>query len=492
MPRGPGWWGRSGSDPLAGATATERALARAYARGEWLEVPPGAGLIRSSVRAEVVTALLVGAAQPEPGKIPALRLRGARITGTLELSGGTVTAEIAIDRCVFEQAPRVVGATVRTLAITASTLPGLDCSWSSVDGHLVLSGSSIRGTTWMLGTRLAGEMITNSAQLGAGGLALNMSGATLNHSWFGRDGFRVSGEIKAHGARFHAGMFLEGAELSHPGGQTFRAEHALIEGQMEWTNGFRSHGTVWLRDSTIACTFSLHEATLQAGDLALNLARTEIHELVLTPGRAIEGDVSFANATIRVLTDDPATWPLQVRTDGLTYQTLRPANLPVARRVDWIRRHPGGYQAQPYEQLADYYRRLGHDDLARRVLLAKQRARRRTLRVPGRAWSVLLDWTVGYGYRPWLSTAWLLALVTAGTVTFSLVPPQLLNPTGVRPYFHPLIYTIDLINPLGSFGMRAAYSPAGWTPWLAYGLIVTGWILATAVIAGAARVLKRT
>ncbi|MGI5286324.1 hypothetical protein ACQEVF_23700 [Nonomuraea polychroma] len=476
---------------MVGATTTERALALAYSRGEWLEVPPGADHSRSSIRAEVITALLVGAAQPEPGKIPALRLRGARITGTLDLSGGTVEAEIAIDRCVFEQAPRMVGAKLRTLAITSSTLPGLDCSWSAVDGHLILSGSSIRGTTWMLGTRLAGEMITNGTRLGAGGLALNMSGATLNHSWFGRDAFHVLGEIKAHGARFHGGMFLEGAELSHSGGQTFRAEHALIEGQMEWTNGFRSHGTVWLRDSTIACTFSLHGAVLQADDLALNLARTEIHELVLTPMERVEGDVSFANATIRVLTDDPATWPTRVRTDGLTYQTLRPADLPVAKRVEWIRRHPGGYQAQPYEQLADYYRRLGHDDLARKVLLAKQRGRRSTLRVPGRVWSVLLDWTVGYGYRPWLSTVWLLALVTAGTVTFWLVPPRLLNPAATKPYFHPLIYTIDLINPLGSFGMRAAYSPIGWTPWLAYGLIVTGWILATAVIAGAARVLKR-
>jgi hypothetical protein len=41
------------------------------------------------------------------------------------------------------------------------------------------------------------------------------------------------------------------------------------------------------------------------------------------------------------------------------------------------------------------------------------------------------------------------------------------------------------------FGMRDAFVPAGSTQWLAYALIVAGWILATAVIAGIARVLRR-
>ncbi|CAM5572533.1 hypothetical protein SCANM63S_08017 [Streptomyces canarius] len=54
----------------------------------------------------------------------------------------------------------------------------------------------------------------------------------------------------------------------------------------------------------------------------------------------------------------------------------------VARRVAWrgIRRSPG-YNPQPYEQLASWFRKAGHDD-ARRVLLAKQRHRRRTLPRP--------------------------------------------------------------------------------------------------------------
>jgi len=39
--------------------------------------------VRRVIRAEVLTALLLGASRPEPGQAPAIRLRGAPITGRL-------------------------------------------------------------------------------------------------------------------------------------------------------------------------------------------------------------------------------------------------------------------------------------------------------------------------------------------------------------------------------------------------------------------------
>ena len=55
---------------------------------------------------------------------------------------------------------------------------------------------------------------------------------------------------------------------------------------------------------------------------------------------------------------------------------------------------------QPYSYLASYFRGTGHDDRARQVMLAAQRAHRRTrpwlLRLPG----LLMDAIAGYGYAP--------------------------------------------------------------------------------------------
>lgn len=45
-------------------------------------------------------------------------------------------------------------------------------------------------------------------------------------------------------------------------------------------------------------------------------------------------------------------------------------------RLDWLRRDNDRYLPQPYEQLAETYRKLGHDAERRHVLLAKHRHRR--------------------------------------------------------------------------------------------------------------------
>ncbi len=162
---------------------------------------------------------------------------------------------------------------------------------------------------------------------------------------------------------------------------------------------------------------------------------------------------------------------------------------PVTQRLDWISRNAHRYLPQPYEQLAAYYRLAGHDDDVRRVLLTKQRHRRSTLGTAGRSLGRLLDWTVGYGYRPWLAAIWLAMLLAIGTIVYAIEPPHALHSTPVPP-FNSFVYTFDLLIPIAAFGMRGAYASTGATQWLAYALIAAGWILATAVIAGVTRVLR--
>jgi hypothetical protein len=162
----------------------------------------------------------------------------------------------------------------------------------------------------------------------------------------------------------------------------------------------------------------------------------------------------------------------------------------VERRVAWVRRHPG-YAAQPYEQLASWYRQIGHDDDARRVLLAKQRHRRRTLSLPARLWGHLLEATVGYGYRPWRAGGWLTALILLGSTVFAAHTPTATEPGQVPP-FNPLVYTLDLLIPIGGLGQRTSwYWEGGTAAWLSYALIAAGWILTTAVLAGITRTLNR-
>jgi hypothetical protein len=54
-----------------------------------------------------------------------------------------------------------------------------------------------------------------------------------------------------------------------------------------------------------------------------------------------------------------------------------------------------------------------------------------------------------------------------------------------------VFYTLDLLLPVISFGQEAAFAPEGWHQALSYVLVVTGWILATAVVAGVSRTFNR-
>ncbi|MQA85338.1 MAG: hypothetical protein GEV03_12105 [Streptosporangiales bacterium] len=100
------------------------------------------------------------------------------------------------------------------------------------------------------------------------------------------------------------------------------------------------------------------------------------------------------------------------------------------------------------------------------------------------------DLAVAYGYQPWRAVGWMALLLTAGTVLYSRTPPPPLK-AGEAPHFNAVIYTLDLLLPIVDLGQERAFNPAGTQQWFSYLLIAAGWILATTIAAGVARVLSR-
>ncbi|GIH67916.1 membrane-associated oxidoreductase [Sphaerimonospora thailandensis] len=297
-----------------------------------------------------------------------------------------------------------------------------------------------------------------------------------------------TGGLRLIGARFNSGLYLQGAAINTGGAHAVYADH-LEASAAEFSKGFTAVGTVRLRGARIGGVLSFHDATVKARDRALHLSHMQVDELILLP-ESVEGEVNLGYSRLGVLFDRPERYPEHVQLNGLTFETLREHGS-LAARLALLRRDPNGYRPQPYEQLATYYRRIGHEPDARRVLLAKQRARRRTLRLPGRLWGRLLDVAVGYGYRPWLAGLWVTILLAAGTEVFSQPQwrPRQIDLDETR-FFNAFTYTLDLLVPVSVFEQRGAWEPVGWTQWLANGLIAAGWILATALIAGGTRVLR--
>ncbi|MEV4108135.1 hypothetical protein [Nonomuraea sp. NPDC049695] len=488
-------------------TKAERRLWNAFPTGETVDLGPFAiGTSRAaganaptdghtwgrerSIRAEVIAQLLLGAHDAGAGSVPAVRLRGARITGQLAIVGGTIPHQLNLSGCHLDEPIHFTDSTTRTIRLTDCHLPGLSGGGMRVAGHLSLSGSNITGTVrlaraqfesglWLGGTKVVADDDEDWALYA--NAAVVDSGTYLRNADF-------TGGIGLVGSRLNGGLFLQGATLRNPGKDALAADNMVVQDVMRCTDGFEASGCIRLRGARINGTLSL-SGTIRSPDTryALHASHMEVRELYLKPAEPIEGVVTLAHTTLGTLHDDPATWPEKLRLNGLTYQRLRGSG--VTRRIDWVRRDPEGFRPQPYEQLASWYLSDGNDALARRAQLAKLRARRQTQGLRSRTWGRLLDVAVGYGYRPWLAGMWFTLLLTLGTIVFGLNPPRALKPSE-SPDFNAFAYTFDLLLPIPAFGQRELFDPGGWTQWLAYGLVVSGWILATALIAGATRILR--
>ncbi|WP_399892212.1 membrane-associated oxidoreductase [Streptomyces sp. BBFR51] len=442
-----------------------------------------------TVRAAVLRALLLGGPR-EDGEVAALSLAGARVTGPLELQSATVDHPVRLRHCHFDDAPRLHAARLRELNLSESVLPGLISHAVRVDGVLRLTRARFGGMVRLGGAEITGSLYLESTQIHAPdteGPVLQLNQAVLGADLWA-PGLRAAGEMRLNGARVAGTVNLTDAVLGRPGGTALQAETLAAEADVLMRHA-DVRGRLELRGARIPGRLDLSHARLaNPGGTALRASSCVIGELWLRQGPVVEGALNLRRAQVDVLFVEPEVVPAWVQLNDLTYTSLVPHE-PAERRLPMLEKGDS-YLPFIYEQLTAAYRRIGDDDAARLVQLAKQRRRRRTLPWYGRVWGHLQDVTVGYGFRPLRAGGWLLSLLALGSLAYGLHHPPPLKPQEA-PDFNAVFYTLDLLLPVISFGQESAFSPAGWYQTLSYVLIITGWILATTVLTGLTRTVSR-
>ncbi len=450
-----------------------------------------------------------------------VRLRGATITSQLDLTGATLTNPngnalnadgLTVNGAMFcRQGFRASGevgllsATITSqLDLTGATLTNPDGLALNADGLTVKSamfcgeGFSASGEVRLVGATITGQLAFNGATLtNPNGNALTTWGLTVNGSMFCTEGFSASGEVGLPGATITGQLELTGATLTNPDGLALNADGLTVNGSMLCGQGFSANGEVNLAGATIGGQLDLSGATLTNPDgLALDLESASASTLHLRTKTPADGTVDLTNAHVGILYDSRPTWPTSLHLGGFVYDALDawpPIN--VKERLGWLKRDPGGYTSQLYEQLIAAYRHAGQEDAARKVAIAKQRRRRTELNRPGKLWNSLLFWTVGYGYRTWQALLWLLGFLVAGWVIFAAAYPTHMTPTkhppDPTPAFHPVMYALDLLLPVVSLHQQEYWIPRGLAQWWAWVSILAGWVLTTAVVAALTGILKK-
>lgn len=608
----------------------ERRLWEAFRSGQHIDLSPDGrtgpheGLAqrraRVVVRAEIIARILQ--ATPGPGTQARLTLRGAHITGPLDLSHARIEHPITLLNCHFDRPIVLTEARLASLTLDGSRFPGIHASNLQVDGDLGLSqvsssrtvnltggqfhrslrlsGAHLRhgedqevalaadylvvagsvtccdgfdaaGMVTMAGARINGAVRLDGATITADGgrkiafygdgmtvghdfnaqglraegevrlvdtnigstlefrgarlantdgVALRLDRAEVSSSIYCDNGFAAVGDIGAIGAHVKGSIYFNNAELGAPAsapglagpantGVALRLVRTRIDGDLGCWEGFVAHGTIDLARSSVAGEISLLTTQLKGYPTAADFTNGRFSTVAIS-GEPPHGFLDFTKAKAGFFKDAPAHRTSgSIILDEFEYRAIHMVLVSIEEREQWLHRamaatrrkstgDPDGYLPQPYEQLAEAYRRAGNDHAARRIQLAKYRQRNRVTgwrRWYSKLWNILQDGVIGYGYAPLRALMWLLGLFALGVLLFRY---------GARPYpianvsHHGFTlsdsvgYTIDLLLPTSGLQERQVWHSAnGLGEVAAAGLVVFGWLLTATVFAAAGRVLQR-
>ena len=355
------------------------------------------------------------------------------------------------------------------------------------------------GEVRLLGAHVGGSLNCKGATLSnPGDRALTADGLTVDGSLV-LDGAKVTGEVRLLSAHVGSSLNCIDATLSNSADRALNADRLTVDGSLV-LDGAVVTGEVRLLGAHVGSSLNCIDATLSNPDgRALDLERVLVAGPVWMRPARLDGSIDLTSARVGGWYDDRRTWPTALKLEGFVYEAIDAPDVTPKQRLGWLRRHQDGYLPQPYEQLASVFRQAGNDQAARTVVIAKQQARRAHarrwwVRAPSRAWSFILRWTIGYGYRPALALPYLAGLFVIGWVVFGHAYPTELRPAKSgpeQPGFNPARYTLDLLLPVANLHQRDAFVPYGYAAWWAFGLTLAGWLLAAIVVAGLTGVFKR-
>lgn len=474
-------------------TTAERRLRRAYRTGTLLDLT---GTARPVVRAEFLAALLLAGPGAADGRIARVDLAGAHITGRLDLTGARLDTPLRLRRCVFDDTVLLGHADLVSLHLDGSVLPGIEAEAVRVATGLGLPGTRIAGEAWLPQAQVQGTVDLDRSTVGG---AVHLQRAVIGGGLHLRGGARVDGGIKLSGARIGADLSLSDARIGATGDDWAVSAAGITVGGALLAHRTHADGGVSLIGAQLGGGAAFNDCALRRPEgYALLLIEAQARLLTLRPAAESTGTISLRDAHFGRLVDDPVTWPegCRIELDGLTYDRLTRrsedvAEWTAAQRLAWMARYSAGFSPGPYEQLAAALRRDGREQEARQVLLVRERLRHQTMGRLGAAWGAIQNVGIGFGYRPVRALLWLMAVVAAGTGWFAFSGPLRAVKLGEAPTWDPFLYTLDVLVPLVDLGHDKAWDPVGADKAVTLTVMAIGWILATTVVAGAGRALRR-
>jgi hypothetical protein len=538
--------------PSGGLTPLEQSLIEHVGRGEWLDLAAGDEVVDEAAmrswgddrtcRATVIRDILRGRLAPDPDP-HGLRLRGARISGQLDLANLSTDVNLELRDCLLEDGVLARGARLASVGLTGSRIgqragPPLDaerltCSALDLTRARII-GHAERGAVHLPGAHIGGLLDCSGAELrNDSGPALAADGLQVDQGLFltgvlAATGGGEDGAVSLIGARIGGLLDCSGAELRNDSGRALAADSLQVNQGLFLRGGFTATGggglgAVHLPGAHISKQLVCSGAELRNDSgPALRADGLQVDQdlflrggftatgggagaAVYLTGARVGGTLHFDPAHLEHTAD-----PHQLLTvDGLTYTGV-PKSISARDWLNLLRYGTPRYAAQPYQQLAAGYRALGDERQAREILMAQRENElaRGDTRWPERLWGWITKVTLGYGYQPWRALLFLAAVVVVSCVLAVVLgahgalaqTSKTATPGRSCTVVQQVSVGLDLNLPVGTSVARAdcdltmdsASATAAWLSAVGWVLRLAAWVFAALFIAGFTTAVRKT
>lgn len=386
------------------------------------------------VRGEFLRFLLLGGEEGFRPHEKGVQISGAWISGVLDLEGCRVPMVIALRHCALASTPVLSAAIIDSVQFDSSSLPGLLADGLEVRGGVSLIGATVSGAIVMPGCRLGASLRCDGATLICSNKTVLDADALVARSVLLR-GATIDGGVSLFGARLGMDFNASASKLTHPEGVVINAEGIEVKGSVH-LRSCDVQGEVRMTGAHITGDFDLTGTNLfNPGRDALQVKRTLIEGgFFLRDEAAVTGTVDLTGATIGAFHDELACWPGSgdILLNRCLYSAFMGGSVDAESRIEWLSRQSPerwdqDFWPQPYEQLANVFLNMGHDEDSRAVLIAKEKLQRRARRERAknpvfRSILWLKDATLGitlrYGRQPLVALIWLMFFWAVGVGVF--------------------------------------------------------------------------
>ncbi|GAA2549598.1 hypothetical protein [Pseudonocardia hydrocarbonoxydans] len=242
-----------------------------------------------------------------PPGAPVLRLRHARVTGVLRLTGAQVTVPVDLRACTFDEAPDLRMAEFSGLSMSGCRVPALRAGNVVVTADLTLDdGFTSHGPVHLSDARIGGSLRLSAGRLdGAGGRAVIADRLVVGGTCYARR-LVAGGEVRMPGARITGNLDLSGAELASPTVDALdltglAVDGSLLAGRHHAGPVFTCDGRVLLAGVQVGGDLVLTGAVIRrrAGEPLLPRAADE-SRMPIVPGGIVDPGAALVADRIRV------------------------------------------------------------------------------------------------------------------------------------------------------------------------------------------------